>query len=118
LTGKDPKKVVLLCELLVDGKPVSSNEYFFEPYKNLKMPTPQIVTEVAPIKNGFKISLSSDKFARAVYLSAPDPTGTFSDNYFDLLPRRKVEVEYRTHGKMTPDQFRNQIKIRSMVDAF
>ena len=118
LAGRDRTKVVLVCELLVDGKPVSSNEYFFEPYKNLKIPTPQITTEVSPANDGFKVGLSTDKFARAVYLSGPDREGTFSDNYFDLLPSRKLEVIYRTQSKMTPDQFRNQIKIRSMVDAF
>jgi beta-mannosidase len=118
LAGRDRKTVVVSCELLVAGKPVSSNEYFFEPYKNLKMPTPRIVTDVVSAKDGFKVSLSADKFARAVYLSVPDRDGTFSDNYFDLLPSRKMEVGYRTHSKMTADQFRNQIKIRSMVDAF
>jgi len=118
LAGKDPKNVVLLCDLLVDGWSVSSNEYFFEPYKNLKLSTPRIVTEVMPTKSGFKVSLSTDKFARAVYLSVPDGDGVFSDNYFDLLPGRKMEVEYRTHRKMIPDQFRSQINIRSMVDAF
>ena len=118
LAGKDPKNVMLLCELLVDGRSVSSNEYFFEPYKNLKLPTGRIVTEVIPTKNGFKVSLSTDKLARAVYLNVPDGDGDFSDNYFDLLPGRKMEIEYRTHRTMMPDQLRSQIKIRSMVDAF
>ncbi len=118
LAGKDPKNVMLLCELLVDGKSVSSNDYFFEAYKNLKLPTPRIATEVISTKNGFKVSLSADKFVRAVYLNVPDGDGDFSDNYFDLLPGRRIEVEYRTHRKMTPDQLRSQIKIRSMVDAF
>jgi beta-mannosidase len=118
LSGKDTKKIFLLCELLIDGKPVSTNEYFSTPYKNLVLPTPQITTDILPIKDGFKVSLSADKFARAVYLNVPDGDGVFSDNYFDLLPGRKMEVEYHTHSKMIPDQFRNQIKIRSMVDAF
>jgi beta-mannosidase len=118
LSGKDTKKIFLLCELLIDGKPVSTNEYFSTPYKNLVLPTPQITTDILPIKDGFKVSLSTDKFARAVYLNVPDGDGVFSDNYFDLLPGRKMEVEYHTHSKMIPDQFRNQIKIRSMVDAF
>jgi beta-mannosidase len=118
LSGKDTKRILLLCELLVDGKPVSSNEYFFAPYKNLIMPTPRITTDIVPAKGAFKVVLSTDKFARAVYLSLPDHDGVFSDNYFDLLPGRKAEVEYRTSSGMSPDQFRNQIKIRSLVDAF
>ena len=118
LSGKDTKRIFLLCELLVDGKPVSNNEYFFAPYKNLLMPTPRITTDVVLTKGGFKVSLTTDKFARAVYLNVPDGGGVFSDNYFDLLPGRKMEVEYRTPNKMLPDQLRSKIKIRSMVDAF
>ena len=82
------------------------------------MPKPTISTEVTKTRDGFKISLVSDKFARAVYLSATDSDGFFSDNYFDLLPGKKVEVEFRTRAPLAPTDFRNRLKIRSMVDAF
>src|SRR4029077_1455216 len=96
LAGKKPKGVVFLAELLVGGKVISSNEHFFGVYKDLTLPKPQINAEVAPVRGGFKISMSTDKFARAVYLSAPNYAGSFSDNYFDLIPGGKVEVEFRT----------------------
>ena len=64
------------------------------------------------------VGVQTNQFARAVYLNVPDGDGVFSDNYFDLVPGRKMEVEYRAPRKMTLDQFRNQIKVRSMVDAF
>ncbi len=118
LHDRDPKKLLLVCELVVDGQPVSTNEYFFEPYKNLVMPTPRITTEVMRNRKGFSIVVTSDKFARAVYLSAPGRDDAFSDNYFDVLPDRKIKVEYRSGSRMTADQFRIQLKIRSMVDAF
>jgi len=71
-----------------------------------------------PTRTGFKITLSSDKVARAVYLSAPNYTGFFADNYFDLIPGRKVEVEFRTSVAIGLSEFRNQLKIRTMADAF
>src|SRR6266849_1986156 len=98
LSGKDPKSVFLFAELLVDGKPVSRNEHFFQPYKNLLLPRPQISAEAVRTRAGFRITLSADKLAPAVYLSAPDYAGFFSDNYFDLIPGRKVVVEFRTGG--------------------
>ncbi len=67
---------------LVGGKTVSHNEHFFQPYKNLLLPQPQISSEVVRTRAGFRITLSSDKLARAVYLSAPNYAGIFSDNYF------------------------------------
>jgi hypothetical protein len=67
---------------------------------------------------GFKLTLSSDKFARAVYLSMPNYPGFFSDNYFDLIPGQKVEVEFRAGAAIALSDFRKQLKIRTMADAF
>jgi beta-mannosidase len=118
LAGKDPARVFLYMEVLVDGKRMSSNEHFFRPYKDLALSRPQIHSVVAPVRGGFKITVSTDKFARAVYLSAPNYAGFFVDNYFDLIPGEKVEVEFRTATSIAPDDFRKQLKIRSMADAF
>jgi beta-mannosidase len=116
LTGKDAKSVFVFAELLVGGKPVSQNEYFFQPFKNLLLPRPRITMEVAQARAGFRITLSSDRLARAVYLSAPNYPGSFVDNYFDLIPGRRVEVEFRTRGPATLDGFRKGLKIRSLAE--
>jgi beta-mannosidase len=118
LAGKDSKGVVLLAEVLVGGKVVSSNEHFFGAYKDLSLPKPQIDADVLAVRGGFKITLSADKLARAVYLSAPNYPGVFADNYFDLIPGRTVEVEFRAAKPIALNDFRKQLKIRSMADAF
>jgi beta-mannosidase len=118
LAGKDPRGVFLLAEVLVDGKLVSSNKYFFEPFKNLALSRPQIQTEIVAIRGGFKIGLSSDKLARSVYLTSPEFAGVFADNYFDVVPDRKVEVIFRPKVAVRLNDFRNQLKIRSLKDAF
>jgi len=118
LAGKDAKSVFLFAELLVDGKPVSRNEHFFQPYKNLLLPRPKISADAMRTQTGFRITLSSDKLARAVYLSARDYAGSFSHNYFDLIPGRKVEVEFRTGGAVSLAEFQKRLTIRSLADAF
>ena len=118
LEGRDAKKVLLAYELSVGGKVVSANNYFFEPYKNLTMPAAQIGTEIVRTRRGFKVALTADKFARAVYLSLASGDGFFSDNYFDLLPGQKVEVEFRPRGPMTLADLRSRLRVRSMKDAF
>jgi beta-mannosidase len=118
LAGADPKGAFLFAELLVGGKLVSHNEHFFQPYKNLLQPRPQISAAVVRTRAGFRIILSSDKLARAVYLSAPNYSGFFVDNYFDLIPGRKVEVEFRTGSSVTVNDFRKRLKIHSLADAF
>jgi len=118
LEGRDKKSVMVACELLVNGKVVSRNEYFFEPFKNLNIPAPQITWDVVPTRGGFKIALTSDKFAKAVYLSLPNADGFFSDNYFDLLPGQKMEVEFHSRASLTLNDIRNRLKVRSLKDAF
>jgi beta-mannosidase len=118
LAGRDRKRIFLYCELTVDGKPVSTNEYFFEPYKNLSVPQPHITTDVSRLRDRFIITLGSDKFARAVYIYLPNHKGFFSDNYFDLLPGRKATIEFRTREAIAPNDLRAQLKIRTMADAF
>src|SRR5437016_12257584 len=46
LAGKDPKSVFVLAEILVSGQAVSRNEQFFQPYKYLSLPRPQITTQI------------------------------------------------------------------------
>ncbi|HEX8474506.1 MAG TPA: glycoside hydrolase family 2 protein [Pyrinomonadaceae bacterium] len=118
LQGRDTKSMMLYGELIVGGKAASSNSYFFEPYKNLSAPTARISTTPTPTRGGFKITLSSDKFAKAVYLSVPDADGFFSDNYFDLVPGKTVEVEFRPRTRLTLAELRGRLKVRSMSDAF
>ncbi|HSP63768.1 MAG TPA: glycoside hydrolase family 2 protein, partial [Pyrinomonadaceae bacterium] len=118
LAGKDAKAVFLFTEVLVGGQPVSSNEHFFAAYKNLSVPQPQISVDAVRTRPGFKVTLSSDKLARAVYLSVPNHAGFFADNYFDLVPGKKVAVEFRTNAAMVLSEFRRQLRIRSLADAF
>ncbi|MBX7172240.1 MAG: hypothetical protein K1X72_14840 [Pyrinomonadaceae bacterium] len=117
LNGADEKNVFLLAELKVGGKTVSQNEYFFKPFKELSVSKPSIKTEISATANGFKIVLSTDKLAKSVYLSG-FTKGFFTDNYFNLIPNRNIEIEFQTTEKMSVDEFRNRLKVRSLIEAF
>jgi beta-mannosidase len=118
LSGVDVKTVVVYCELLVDGKVVSSHDYFFARFKELSFSKPTIVSEVVRIRTGFRVKLSSDKFAKVVYLSIPDHDGFFSDNYFNLAPGREITLEFRSRVPLSQAEFEKRLQIRSVFDAF
>jgi len=118
LEGTDAKNVVIYCELLVNDKTVSSHDYFFTPFKELKFPKPTITSDVVQTRNGFSIKVSSDKFAKAVYLAVPEHDGFFSDNYFNLAPGREMTVEFHSRVPLSLAQFRQRLQIRSVFDAF
>ncbi len=117
LNGADDKKAFLIAELKVNGKTVSQNEYFFRAFKELSISRPAIKTEISSIANGFSIKISTDKLARSVYLSG-FAEGFFADNYFNLIPGQPLEIEFQTKQKMSADEFRQNLKVRSLIDAF
>ncbi len=117
LNGADEKNTFLLVELKIGGKIVSQNEYFFKPFKEMEFAKPEIKTEISATEDGFKISLSTDKTAKDVHLSG-FTEGFFADNYFSLIPGRNREIEFRATQKMSAEEFRKKLKIRSLTDAF
>ena len=118
LGGNDMKRIVVYCELLVNDKTVSDHDYFFAPFKELTLSKPDITPEVIRTRNGFSVKLTSDKFAKAVYLTVPEHDGFFSDNYFNLAPGREMTVEYRSRAPLSLEEFKQQLQVRSMADAF
>lgn len=117
LNGADDKSTFLLAELKINGNTVSQNELFFKPFKELNFSRPNIKTEISSTANGFKIVLSTDKLAKSVYLSG-FTTGFFTDNYFNLIPGRNLEIDFQTLEKISVEEFRNKLKVRSLIDAF
>ena len=118
LGGTDGKNAVVYCELVVNGKVVSSHDYFFAPFKDLTFSKPTITPEVTPVRGGFNVKLTTDKFAKAVYLSVAEHDGFFSDNYFNLAPGREISVEFRSRKPIAIEEFKERLSIRSVFDAF
>lgn len=118
LGSRDPKRVFLQCDLLVAGKVVSISRHFFAPAKDLALSKPDITTQVRRTPGGFRVTLATNLFARGVYLSLGRGDGFFSDNYFDLVPGQKVEVEFTSREPTKLNELRRSLKVRSLVDAF
>ena len=97
---------------------VSSHDYFFAPFKELTFSKPTISPDVTRIRGGFSVKLTTDKFAKAVYLSVADHDGFFSDNFFNLAPGREITIEFRSREPLSVEQFKERLQIRSVFDAF
>ena len=118
LGSRDPRQTFLSCELVINDKVVSTSRYFFVPAKDLALTKPNITTTVSQSAKGVQVSLSTDKFARAVYLSLDEGDASFSDNYFDLVPGQTVTVELKAHQLINKSEVEEKLKMRSLVDAF
>jgi beta-mannosidase len=118
LEGQDSKNVFVNCELLVNGKVASSHDYFFAPFKDLRLSKPTITSAVTSTRDGFSVKVSTDKFAKAVYLAVPEHDGFFSDNFFNLAPGREMTVAFHSAAPLSLEQFKQRLQIRSVFDAF
>lgn len=73
------------------------NISFLVPQKNVNFIEPKITLDIAGTVGDYTISVTSDSFVRAFYMSLNgDDNYFFEDNYFDILPGKKYSVPLRT----------------------
>ena len=116
LAQRRRNQVFVDTQLLVDGKPISRNLYFFTPIKDVQLPPPEIKSNIDAAGNGYRVTLKASQLARDVYLSFADLDAKFSDNYIDLLPGETAQIEVKSEASL--DQLRQAMKVTSLYDAF
>ncbi len=111
-----PASDIVICTKLTVGNETYSNNYFLVKQKEMNYPKAVITHAVKPIKDGFEVSLTSNKFARAVFMSINGIDNFFADNYFDILPGETVVKEVSTG--LSQGEFEKQLKITSLRDNY
>jgi len=110
--------ILLDCSLrTVDGQQYG-NILYFKPVKDLELPRPDIEWTLEGDGSGLKLVIRTDKLAKNVYLSADDPDVFFYDNYFDILPRDKVEIMIRPGPAMDKEDIESKLSLISLVDSY
>ena len=89
------------------------NDYFFSPFKKMNVLPVDVKTEVSEADGAWQVTLSADRPAFFVTVSADGFGGEFSDNSFTLLPGEPVTLAYAKR----PDEanrfsgFRRSLKV-------
>jgi beta-mannosidase len=71
------------------GKVISSKDYFFYWPNKLELPETEVKTSVQYRDGEYRVTLSSKKLAKDVFVEIPVQGARFSDNFIDLLPGEK-----------------------------
>jgi len=116
LKGQDKEEVVIHTHLTDNKGIIYTNNYFLHQQKNINFPKVSVSKKIAKIKDGYEVTLTSDKFARAVFMSINGIDNFFENNYFDILPRQSVSVKVRT--SLSESDFERQLRIISLSDAY
>ncbi|MGA7719746.1 MAG: glycoside hydrolase family 2 protein [Ignavibacteriaceae bacterium] len=112
----DKSKLFVTAQLMANGKLLTENTYFFYDPKKLELEKPDI--KVSSVRNGdgYELTITSNKYAKDVYLSFENINGSFTENYFDLLPGVTKKIEFET--RLQIDDFAEKLKIKSLVDSY
>ncbi len=112
----DTRRAVFVAELTRDPSAEGPNPslLFFHPPKDLDLGVPTIRFELEEAGVGsHRITLDTDVLAKGVYLMLEN--GSFSDNFFDLLPGQSHRVSIETDK--TLDQVRTELRIRTLAEV-
>ncbi len=116
LNGKDRKNVFLKASLKEGDSIIANNVLYLLPAKDLELSKPVISKTIEKTANGYSITLSTDKLARNVFLSLEKNDGFFTDNYFDILPGEKINIQLLTKQPIV--DIEKQLQILSLVDSY
>lgn len=113
-----PKSNVVIVARLKDNKTAEDycNHYFLLKQKDMDYPKANISHTIAPIEGGYRLTLKSDSFARAVYIATGDAEATFSDNFMDIMPGEAINIDI--HTSLPIQKIQEKLKIISLRDAY
>ena len=116
LYRKNSRELLFSAKLIENGNVLSDNIFFFRPFKDLKVPAPNVEYTMAKTDSGFDIEISTDKLAKNVYLQTQEDAGFFSDNYFDMLPGETRIISLKT--ELNENELNEMLTVRTLDDAF
>lgn len=116
LEGADRGTVYVRVDYTDKSGRVYHNNYCLGKQKDMDYPKVDLQTEVRSIEGGYEVTVSTDKFARAVCLSVADNESVYSDNYFDVQPKSSVQVQVRT--RLSAEAFNASLRLTCLNNEF
>ena len=116
LEGADRGTVYVRVDYTDKSGRVYHNNYCLDKQKNMNYPKVDLQVEVRSIEGGYEVTVSADKFARAVCLSVADNESVYSDNYFDVQPKSSVQVQVRT--RLSAEAFNASLRLTCLNNEF
>jgi beta-mannosidase len=116
LKGTAKGDVVVHAKLADSAGKIYKNNYFLLQQKNINYLRANIRKSVKPVDGGYEVTLSTDNFARAVFMSIDGIDNFFGNNYFDILPGQTESVMVKT--SLSQPEFEKQLKIVSLKDGY
>ncbi len=115
LMGAPPESVVMRATLSIGRGIVAEDRLYFRAVKDLALPQASVAVKVRDLGDEFAIGLSAGVLVKNLYLSIEDVDGFFSDNYFDLLPRKAEVVHFKPATSISAKALEKGLRLTHMA---
>lgn len=89
----DKNRNFFLMQFVSEEKNIAEKIFYFVKPKELKLSEPKINLTVEKVNDHFVITISSATLAKNVFVES-NMDGRFSDNFFDVIPGRKIKINF------------------------
>lgn len=106
----DPYKEFLKVNLFSkDGSLIDRNEHFFKEFKHLNLPQAIVFYKIEKEKEIYKITFESNNIV--LWLALELDNTEWEDNYFNLYPKEKYSIYFKTFHNL--EYIRKNLRIKS-----
>ncbi|MCH2035151.1 MAG: glycoside hydrolase family 2 protein [Tenacibaculum sp.] len=114
---KSKNEIFLNTSLSINNSILDTKQHFLVPFKDLKLPQPNISFNVSENEYEYFVKLTTKNLAIGVFASGNFDLN-FSDNYFNMLPNSEKVISIKKGNLKTLEIFKDKLKITSLVDSY
>ncbi len=114
---KSKNEIFLNTSLSINNSILDTKQHFLVPFKDLKLPQPNISFNVSENEDEYFVKLTTKNLAIGVFASGNFDLN-FSDNYFNMLPNSEKLISIKKGNLKTLEIFKDKLKITSLVDSY
>jgi beta-mannosidase len=118
LNGRKMEEVYLQVELIENKKTAAWNNFFFVPHKSLLLPLPKVEAEITRTGDFYQIRISTDKFAKNVYVYFDGFDANLSENFFDLKADSGKTVTFVSKDIIAVEDLKKKVKILTVANSY
>ena len=108
-------QMVFETVLKAGNEVISGNLYYFVDCKKLQLAEASLKKDISKVgENEYEVILSTDYLVKNVALYSSNSEGSFSDNFFDMIPGKKYKIRYT--GKA--DNLEESLYLMSVYETY
>jgi beta-mannosidase len=115
LGGADAASTIAVLDLSVEDEPTARDVVWFKAAKEIAWNDPRLHAELRRDDEGYALTVSAQRVARAVWLDVGELDADLSDNALTILPGESVTL--RIVSKAGIDELRRELTLKSLADV-